>query len=309
MDAFRVDALQARRAFERAARQSCDSAAPQREVELRMLERLDYMRLVPRRVLDAGCGTGRGLGLLRGRYPQADLLGIDFAHAATRAASRAESFAGRVRRFFHGARSAYLCADFARLPLPAGAADMVWSNLALAWCDDPLAALREFQRVLAPGGLLMFSSYGPDTLKELKAAFAAASSARRVHSFVDMHDMGDMLVACGFAAPVMDVERITLTYARVEDLTRDLKASGQTCAASDRARALTGRRAWRRMLAAYENERNDGRLPATLEIVYGHAWKGEARTAGDGRQVVKWATKNSGLKDDFPRRLGLPDMG
>jgi malonyl-CoA O-methyltransferase len=103
--------------------------------------------------------------------------------------------------------------------------------------------------------------------------------------------MGDMLVACGFAAPVMDVERITLTYARVEDLARDLKASGQTCAARDRFRALTGRGAWRRMLAAYENERRDGRLPATLEIVYGHAWKGEPRTAGDGRQIVKWATK------------------
>jgi malonyl-CoA O-methyltransferase len=294
MDAFRVDALQARRAFDRAARQNADPAALQGEVERRMLERLEYVRLLPRRVLDAGCGNGRGLGLLRGRYPKADLLGVDFAQSAIGAASRSETLAGRVRRFFHGALSAYLCADFARLPLPAGAVDMVWSNLALAWCEDPLAALREFQRVLAPGGLLMFSSYGPDTLKELKSAFSAASPARRVHSFVDMHDLGDMLVACGFAAPVMEVERITLTYARVEDLARDLKASGQTCAARDRFRALTGQGAWRRMLAAYENERRDGRLPATLEIVYGHAWKGEPRAAGEGRQIVKWATKIQG---------------
>jgi malonyl-CoA O-methyltransferase len=294
MQAFRLDTRQARRAFERAARQGADAAALQREVERRMLERLEYVRLLPRRVLDAGCGTGRGLGLLRNRYPQVDLLGVDFAQAVIGAASRSESLPGRMRRFLHGALSAYVCADFARLPLPAGVIDMVWSNLALAWAEDPLAALREFQRILAPGGLLMFSSYGPDTLKELKSAFSAVSPAHRVHPFVDMHDMGDMLVACGFAAPVMDVERITLTYSRVEDLARDLKASGQTCAARDRTPALTGREAWYRMLAVYERERKDGRLPATVEIVYGHAWKGEPRVADEGRQIVKWATKIPG---------------
>jgi len=292
MEAFRVDARQARRAFERAARRGADSAALQREVERRMLERLDLVRLVPKRVLDAGCGVGRGLRLLRGRYPGADLLGVDFAHAATRAASRSESFAARVRRVFRGASNAFLCADFAKLPLRPGSVDMVWSNLSLAWAEDPLAALREFERVLAPGGLLMFSSYGPDTLKELNAAFSAVSPARRVHSFVDMHDVGDLLVGCGFAAPVMDVETITLTYPRIDDLARDLRDSGQTCAARDRSRGLTGRGVWLGMLAAYEGERRSGRLPATVEVVYGHAWKGEPRVASDGRQILKWATRN-----------------
>ena len=294
MDAFRLDALQARRAFDRAARTDVDAAALQREVERRMLERLEYMRLVPRRVLDAGCGTGRGLALLRGRYPKADLLGVDFAHAAVRRASRSESPMRRALRFFHGASSAHLCADFARLPLRSGTIDMVWSNLALAWAADPVVALRELQRVLAPGGLLIFSSYGPDTLKELRAAFSEASPMPRVHSFADMHDVGDMLLACGLAAPVMDVERITLTYARVEDLVRDLKASGQTGAARDRQRALTGRGTWQRMRAAYENERENGRLPATVEVVFGHAWKGEPAAAADGRQIVKWVKKISG---------------
>jgi malonyl-CoA O-methyltransferase len=294
MDAFRLDARQAQRAFDRAARKGVDTAALQREVETRMLERLEYVRLLPRRVLDAGCGTGRGLGLLRGRYPEADLLGVDFSQAAIRAASRSESPGGRVRRFLTGTLRAHLRADFARLPLPSGAIDLVWSNLALAWAEDPLAALREFRRVLAPGGLLMFSSYGPDTLRELKAAFSSASSARRVHSFVDMHDVGDMLVACGFAAPVMEAETITLTYARVDDLARDLRASGQTCAARDRPRALTGRGTWHSMLAAYEIERKNGRLPATIEVVYGHAWTGEPRATSDGRQIVKWATKIPG---------------
>jgi malonyl-CoA O-methyltransferase len=293
MDAFRIDARQARRAFERAGRRDEDAAVLQSEIERRMLERLDLVRLVPKRILDAGCGAGRGLGLLRKRYPDADLLGVDFAHAAIRAASRTESFAARVRRLFGGATSAKLCADFARLPLAGGSVDMLWSTLALPWAEDPLAALGEFQRVLAPGGLLMFSSYGPDTLKELRSAFAEGSPARRVHAFVDMHDVGDMLVACGFAAPVMDVETITLTYARVEDLARDLRASGQTCAGRDRSRALTGRGTWLRMLAAYEGVRRNGRLPATVEVVYGHAWKGEPRTAGDGRQIVKWADKIS----------------
>ncbi|HZT61571.1 MAG TPA: methyltransferase domain-containing protein [Burkholderiales bacterium] len=291
MDAFRVDARQARRAFQRAAQRGGDAGALQSEVERRMLERLDYVRLLPGRVLDAGCGAGRGLGLLRRRYPRAQLLGVDFARAAIRAASRSESLAERVRRFFRGVSSAHVCADFARLPLAAGAVDMVWSNLALPWAEDPVAALREFQRVLAPGGLLMFSSYGPDTLKELRSAFAATSAARRVHPFTDMHDVGDMLVACGFAAPVMDVETFTLTYSRVENLARDLRASGQTCAALDRPRALTGRGTWRKMLAAYEEGRESGRLRATVEVVYGHAWKVEPLAREDGRQVVKWAEK------------------
>lgn len=294
MDAFRVDARQARHAFERAAQKNVDAAVLQSEVERRMLERLDYVRLAPRRVLDAGCGTGRGLALLGRRYPLADLLGVDFAEAAVRTASRQGSFAARLRRLLRRRVEARLCADFARLPLPGGSIDLLWSNLALAWAADPLAALREFNRVLAPGGLLMFSSYGPDTLKELKAAFSAASAARRVHAFVDMHDVGDMLVASGFAAPVMDAETITLTYARVDDLARELRASGQTCAALDRPRALTGCGTWKTMLAAYEKQRSNGRLPATVEVVYGHAWKAEASVAPDGRRIVKWAAKTPG---------------
>jgi malonyl-CoA O-methyltransferase len=294
MDAFRVDARQARRAFERAARRGVDAAALQGEVERRMLERLDLVRMIPKRVLDAGCGTGRGLGLLRRRYPKADLLAVDFAQAMIRAASRAESLASRVSRRLRGVLRAHVRADFSRLPLAPGTVDLVWSNLAFPWAEDPHAALREFHRVLSPGGLLMFSSYGPDTLKELRSAFATASPARRVHSFEDMHDVGDALVACGFAAPVMDVEVLTLTYVGVADLAGDLRASGQTCAARDRTRALTGRDTLDRMLAAYERARSNGRLPATFEIVYGHAWKGEPRASADGRQIVKWATKRAG---------------
>ena len=289
--AFSLDPAQVRRAFERAAAAGGDAAVLQREVERRMFERLDYIRLRPHRVLDSGCGVGHGLKLLRRRYPEADFLGVDFAPGVLGEAKREESLFERarrlVRRLVSGSGRSYLCADFARLPLRAASVDMVWSNLALAWAGDPLAALREVHRVLIGGGLLMFSSYGPDTLKELKAAFGAGSAARHVHSFVDMHDLGDMLVASGFAAPVMDMEVITLTYSEVPALLRDLKASGETCAAHDRQRGLMGRRAWGRMLASYERERKEGRLPATIEVIYGHAWKGEPRTTVDGRRIIE----------------------
>jgi len=288
---FSLDPAQVRRAFERAAAAGGDAAVLQREVERRMFERLDYIRLRPHRVLDSGCGVGHGLKLLRRRYPEADFLGVDFAPGVLGEAKREESLFERarrlVRRLVSGSGRSYLCADFARLPLRAASVDMVWSNLALAWAGDPLAALREVHRVLIAGGLLMFSSYGPDTLKELKAAFGAGSAARHVHSFIDMHDLGDMLVASGFAAPVMDMEVITLTYSEVPALLRDLKASGETYAARDRQRGLMGRRAWERMLASYERERKEGRLPATIEVIYGHAWKSEPRVTVDGRRIIE----------------------
>ncbi len=252
-----------------------------------MFERLDYIRCRPHRVLDSGCGVGHGLKLLRRRYPKADLLGMDFAPGVLSEAKREESLFERAWRLVSGSGRFHLCADFARLPLRATSVDMVWSNLALAWAGDPLAALREVHRVLVAGGLLMFSSYGPDTLKELKTAFGVGSAARHVHSFIDMHDLGDMLVASGFAAPVMDMEVITLTYSEVLALLRDLKASGETCAARDRQRGLMGRRTWERMLASYERERKEGRLPATIEVIYGHAWKSEPRTTADGRRIIE----------------------
>jgi malonyl-CoA O-methyltransferase len=286
-EAFGLDVRQARRAFERAARAGKDSAVLQREIEGRMLDRLDYIRVQPVRILDAGCGAGRGLVSLGRRFPNAEIFGVDFAQAALCAARRSESRLARAWRSLTGPAVTCVCADFPHLPFRSGSVAMVWSNLALAWAADPLSALREIHRVLSAGGLLMFSTYGPDTLKELKAAFAAASGASHVHSFVDMHDLGDMLVASGFAAPVMDMETLTLTYADVAALVRDLKASGQTCAAVGRRHGLMGRGVWSRMLESYESRRSNGRLAATFEVLYGHAWKGEPRVDAEGRQVVK----------------------
>jgi len=256
-----------------------------REVERRMAERLDYMRHDPRWVLDAGCGPGEGLGLLRERYPKANLIGLDIARAMTHSARQARTILARARDLFSGAACHHVCADLARLPLAPASVAMVWSNLALAWAADPPAALSELARVLEPRGLLMFSTYGPDTLKELRGAFAGIDGYAHVHRFIDMHDLGDMLVAAGFADPVMDMEVMTLSYPDVGALARDLRRSGQSNVETGRRRGLMATDAWTKMVAAYESSRREARLPATFEIVYGHAWKGEGRA--DGEQVVK----------------------
>jgi len=258
-----------------------------REVEQRMAERLQYIRHDPRRILDAGCGPGEGLRLLRGHYPNAQLIGVDVAWAMTRAARGGRSMLDRVKSLFSGAACHPVCADIARLPLVSASIGMVWSNLALAWALDPVAALSEFARVIEPHGLLMFSSYGPDTLKELRGAFAQVDGYSHVHRFVDMHDLGDMLVAAGFAEPVMDMEIVTIEYGGVDALVQDLRRSGQSNVDAGRRRGLMSPGMWSKMEAAYETVRRDGRLSATFEIVYGHAWKAERRMHKAEGQVVQ----------------------
>jgi len=244
-----------------------------------MLERLDYIKRVPRRVLDAGSGPLRDARLLARRYRQSEVIALDFSRAMLRA--------GRGWFDAFGKRTS-ICADFARLPFAAGSLDLVWSNMALHWAADPLAALREFHRTLAVDGLLMFSTLGPDTLAELRQAAGAA----RVHTFADMHDLGDMLVAAGFAEPVMDMERLTLVYADGPALLADLRASGQTSARADRARGLAGRGFLAALHARLEAQRRDGKLPVSFELVYGHAWRAPARRkpgqTEDGRTIVQF---------------------
>jgi malonyl-CoA O-methyltransferase len=279
-----IDRRAARRASSRAAATYAEAAVLAREVEARMLERLQYIKLEPGRILDAGCGEGHGARRLVERYPGAQVLALDFALPMLQAARSHDSW---LRRAFKRARVDYLCADLASVPLPASSVDLAWSNLALHAAGDPQPALRELRRVLKVGGLLMFSCYGPDTLNELKSAFAARDGAAHVHGFIDMHDLGDMLLACGFAAPVMDMELITLTYADVDALLADLRATGQQNVLLERRRGLTGKGVLGAMRAAYENLRRDGRLPASFEIVYGHAWKPAPRLTDDGRAIVK----------------------
>ncbi len=293
MTGSRIDARAARGRFERAAATYGEVAVLSREVERRMAERLEYIRVEPGRILDAGCGPGEGLRLLRRRYPKAWLVGVDSAWSMARSARRARSLVERAKSVLSGAACHNVCADLAQLPLAAASVGMVWSNLALAWASGPDAALSEFARVLEPRGLLMFSTYGPDTLKELRSAFARVDGHAHVHRFIDMHDLGDMLVGAGFAQPVMDMDIVTLSYADVGALSRDLRLSGQSNSDADRRRGLMTPRAWAKMAGAYESARRDGRLPATFEIVYGHAWKSERKDRAEQSHVVRM---------DFPSR-------
>jgi malonyl-CoA O-methyltransferase len=174
---------------------------------------------------------------------------------------------------------------------------MLWSNLALAWTDDPAAVIGGWGRALATGGLAMFTTFGPDTLRELAAAFARADDAPHVHAFVDMHDLGDALLAAGFAEPVVDMEILTLTYPGPGALLAELHAAGFANVHVGRRRTLTGRGRWARMLRAYGDSARDGRVPATFEVVYGHAWKGRPRTTADGRAVIHLERPRKGTKN------------
>lgn len=274
MSGFSIDKRQARRTFARAADTYDAAAVLQHEIADRMLERLDYVRLQPGRILDIGCGTGRASEALLRRYPKAEVVALDFSLPMLEHARRRGRWLRRPR---------CLCGDMDQLPLGAQSFELVFSSAAIQWSADPAAALAEMHRVLRPGGLLMFSSFGPDTLHELRAAWAAVDGAPHVHPFIDMHDYGDMLVGAGFADPVMDVERLTLTYSNTDALMRDLKAIGANNAASDRMRRLTGRARLRALTDAYERFRDSsGRLPASYEVVYGHAWGAEQRREAGG---------------------------
>jgi len=275
-----VDPAQVRRRFARAARTYAAASPLEAEIGARMLERLAYVRAAPRRILDAGAGPAREAPALLRRYAGATLVTLDASLALLQTDRRRRGWRDwlwRVSRNLPGV------ADFARMPLADGSVDLLWSNMALHWAPSPDAVLREFARVLAPSGLLMFSTLGPDTLKELRQAAGAA----QVHAFIDMHDLGDALVAAGFAAPVMDAEFITLTYRDPDGLFADLRRSGQTSARADRGRGLRGRHFLDRTRAALLAQARGGRIPVTYEVVYGHAWKGEKRQSADGRAVIR----------------------
>lgn len=279
-----VDRRQVARRFARVAGSYGDGDFLAREVDRRMQERLDYVKLDPARIVDLGCSRGASLPALASRYPRAQRVGVDLVPGML-AGLPAPAGWRRLLGLAPGGSLA-LAADAAKLPLKSRTAGLVWSNLLLHWLDDPIPALAEAHRVLEVGGLLMFSTLGPDTLKELRAAFGDGHA--HTQRFADMHDLGDMLVGCGFADPVMDMEVVTLTYDDLEGLLAELRSAGSACAMHDRRRGLIGRGEWARIRAAYEAQRRNGKLPATFEIVYGHAWKAAPTSTPDGRAIVRF---------------------
>ena len=283
-DELTVDKRQLKRSFEHAAESYDAAAVLQHEVCNRMLGRLEYIRVRPGSILDAGSGTGNALMPLMSRYPGMSLIALDIAVAMLERGRR------RMRwwQSLPGLRPPLycVCGDLERLPLASDSVGLVWSNLALQWVNDLPRTLAEMHRVLEPGGLLMFSTFGPDTLKELRRAYEGTDGRTHVNRFADLHDIGDMLVHGGYADPVMDAEPVTLTYEDVRGLMRDLKSIGAHNVTQGRPVALSGKSLLAKVERNYEAFRRDGKLPATFEVVYGHAWKPQPRTSPTGRRVI-----------------------
>lgn len=268
-DAFALDRRAQRRGLAAAVDSHHDAAVLQREVTARLLERLEFIRLQPARVLELGSGPGGNTRALRKHYPKAQHVALELDPAMARAARRRSPWHRRLHA---------VCGGFEALPFAGDSFDLVFSSLALHRTTGLRATVRELQRVLRPGGVLMFATYGPDTLDELRAAWATADRFPHVQRFVDMHDIGDALVSARFADPVMDMEHFTLTYPDLAGLVRDLRGLGERNVLRGRNPGLTTPARWRRMETAYEAWRNaEGRLPATWEIAYGHAWGTDAQ--------------------------------
>ena len=273
-DEFRLDRAGARAAFDRASERYEAAAGLQARVSAELLERLGAFGFTPRAVLDLGCGTGRVSRELKRRYARALVVALDIAPGRLREARRHSSLWRRFER---------VCADAQRLPLKTASVDLVFSSLMLQWCEPLDEALSEVRRVLKPGGFFAFSTFGPDTLHELRAAWAAVDALTHVNRFTDMHDVGSALARAGLAEPVLDVDRIELDYPDTLSLMRDLKAIGAHNVTAGRPRTLLGRRKLARMSEAYEGFRRGGALPATYEVIYGASWGAGREHSGAAR--------------------------
>jgi len=260
---FQLDMKRVRRRFDANAGSYEQAAVLQKEVRERLLERLEMVKLRPGRILDAGCGTGRAAAALARRYRRSQITTLDLSPAMLGLARKNQPLTRRFHR---------ICGDMASLPLASNSHDLVFCSLALPWCDDLDRVFAEFARILRPGGLLTFATFGPDTLVELRRSWASVDRHNHVNLFVDLHDVGDALLRAGLDDPVMDVEQLTLRYTDFRSLLGDLRILGGGNATGGRPRGLSTPRQLHRLQEAYGQFRQDGYYPASHELVYGHAW-------------------------------------
>lgn len=266
---IQLDEIQISHRFDKASKSYDEVAVLQQRVGKSLLERLQGIRCQPRTILDLGCGTGYFAAFLKKLYPTAKIIGLDKSNGMLTQAQVKE----KKHRLID---THWVCGCAENLPLSDHSVELVYSNLMLHWSNDFSKSLNEIRRILKPGGLLLFSMVGPDTLQELRHCWRTIDSHPHVHLFVDMHDLGDNLLQTPFIDPVMDVEYFTLLYSDALDLLKELKKLGVQNLAKDRHRGLTPKGALRKLLQSYECFRSPkGKLPATWEIIYGHAWAAE----------------------------------
>jgi len=280
------DQQRVRRAFDRAADSYQKFAVLQAEVCNRLLEKLDVVKIAPQMILDAGTGTGSAIPALFARYKKAQVVTLDLSENMLHKA-------GQHGNFLRAPQP--VCGDIERLPFADNSFDLVFSSLSMQWCNDLNAALLEAKRVLKPGGLYVFTTFGPDTLKELRQSWSKVDANSHVNQFIDMHDIGDALLQDGFSQPVMEAEFLTLTYDSVDGLMHDLKAIGAnvtvSAASSEQLKGLGGKAILQNVRQNYEQYRQHGLLPATYEVIYGHAWKSEAEDSKNmhsNQQFIKF---------------------
>lgn len=253
--------------------QSFDRVAPtyeqyaqlQQQIGNNLLERLEYLKITPRMILDVGAGSGRLSRALTRCYPQAQIYGLDLSLKMVTVARC------QAPRWF--SRQHFACADALQLPIAANCIDLLLSNLMLQWCNDIHQVFAEFARVLKPEGALLFATFGLDTLKELRHSWATVDNASHVNRFWDMHELGDALLQAELTHPVMDTDWLQLTYPDVKQFMKALKNIGAHNITAGRPRGLMGKTKFQAMLSAYEQYRgSNGKMPVTYEVVYGHAW-------------------------------------
>jgi len=276
-----LDQKQIYRRRQRAATTYDQAAIVQREIIGRLIERLEYMLIKPKTVLDVGAGTGFGSRLLEGLYPTATVLSIDISESQ-----------------LQQQHSPYrVCADLLRLPVRDHSQELVVANLVLHWVSDPRAFLKELARVLHPKGVLLLTTMGLDTLKECREAFAQIDDFPHVHDFFDMHDVGDTLLQQGFSDPVVDMQTLTVNYKTVKQLFDDLQQCGTTNAHANRHRGLTGKKRWQKMLSTFAAMQNQQAIPVTYEIIFGHAWGVRTQQEKLGETTISLSSIEKMLED------------
>lgn len=254
-----------KRSFNKAAKTYDEAAFLQREVADRLLERLEYIRIKPKIILDIGSGTGYSTIRLEKRFKKAKVVAFDIAEKMLEKSKKETHWFDRKR---------YICGDAEKLPFLDNSVDFIFSNLMLHWSNDIEKTIKEFHRVLKPDGLLLFSTLGPDTLYELRQSWASIDQQNEhVHQFVDMHNVGDYLQKAALMDPVIDMEFITITYNDIRKILIDLKDLGTQNITKNRLRGLTGRNKFEKFIHAYEQYRNsEGLIPVTYEVIYGLGW-------------------------------------